>query len=110
LAIDPQLLLWYFFVWLKKAHLNSSIHLGIGLTNKGGVTMKVKKSDQTIYERAEVCEKVVLKARDLLKKVPLDVIGHQDSLAYCCRNGTVALVKLDLDRVVQPTTRKRGSK
>lgn len=53
----------------------------------------MKKDDQTIYEWAEVCERVVYKTRDLLKKVPVDVIGHVDSRGLCCRNGTVALVK-----------------
>jgi len=70
----------------------------------------MKKSDQTIYERAEVCERVVFKTRNLLNKIPIDVIGHLDAQALCCRNGTVALVKLDLDNVVNPVSRKKASK
>jgi len=70
----------------------------------------MKKRDQTIYERAEVCERVVFKARDILKKVPIDVVGHLDAQALCCRNGTVALVKLDLDKVVNPVSRTKGTK
>ena len=61
----------------------------------------VRKSDQTIYERAEISEKAIYRLREVLKDKPLDVIGHLDSAAYCCRNGTVALVKVDLDQVVK---------
>ena len=61
----------------------------------------VRKSDQTIYERAEISEKAIYKLRAVLKDKPLEVIGHLDSAAYCCRNGTVALVKVDLDQVVK---------
>jgi len=60
-----------------------------------------RKSDQTIYERAEISEKAVFRLREALKGKPLDVIGHLESAAYCCRNGTVALVKVDLDEVVK---------
>ncbi len=62
----------------------------------------VNKSGQTIYERAEINEKAVYNLRQVLKNKPLEVIGHIDSLAYCCRNGTVAIVKVDLDEVVKP--------
>ncbi len=66
------------------------------------------KKDMTIYERAEVGERVVHKLRQTLKGKPADVIGHLESTAYCCRNGTVALVRLDLDS--QPAPRQRTKK
>lgn len=56
-----------------------------------------EKSKQTIYERAEIGEKAVFELRSILKGKKLDVLGHIDSTAYCCRNGTVAIVKVDLD-------------
>lgn len=62
----------------------------------------VDKSEQTIYERAEINEKAVNNLRQALRDKPLEVIGHIDSLALCCRNGTVAIVKVDLDEVVNP--------
>lgn len=68
----------------------------------------VSKKDMTIYERAEVGEKVVHKLRQSLKDKPIEVIGHLESTAYCCRNGTVALVKIDLD--AQSSTRTQGKK
>ena len=61
----------------------------------------MKKCDQTIYERAEIGEKVVFRVRELLKDVPIDVIGHMDSTALCCGAGTVAIVHVDLDKVVK---------
>ena len=64
--------------------------------------MMEDKTKQTIYERAEIGEKAIYELRRVLKTKPLDVIGHIDSTAYCCRNGTVAIVKVDLDQVVKP--------
>lgn len=63
------------------------------------------KSKQTIYERAEIGEKAIYELRRALKNKPLDVLGHIDSTAYCCGNGTVAIVKVDLDQVVKPKTK-----
>lgn len=61
--------------------------------------MTKKENDQTIYERAEIGERVIFKVRQLLKDMPVEVIGHMDSPAVCCGNGTVAIVKVDLDEV-----------
>ncbi len=57
------------------------------------------KKDQTILERAKIGEEAVSKLRSILKDKPLDVLGHIESVAYCCRNGTVAIVKVDLDNI-----------
>ncbi|MGH9160627.1 MAG: hypothetical protein ACRD2X_11680, partial [Vicinamibacteraceae bacterium] len=56
----------------------------------------------TIYERAEVGERVVDQVRKMLEKQPVEVLGHLDLAAVCCRAGTVAIVKLDLDQIVNP--------
>jgi hypothetical protein len=64
--------------------------------------MADEKRDQTIYERAEIGERVIFRVRELLRNLPIEVIGHQDVQAVCCGNGTVALVKLDLDQIQQP--------
>jgi hypothetical protein len=53
------------------------------------------KSDQTAAERRKINQRLVGEVRRLLKPLPLQVIGHIDSQATCCRNGTVALVKIE---------------
>ena len=58
-----------------------------------------KKLDQTIYERAEIGEKAVHRLREVLSKEKLEVLGHLETAATCCRNGTVAVVKVDLDKM-----------
>ena len=58
--------------------------------------------DQTIYERADIGKKAILKLREILKDHPVDVVGHMDLAGYCCGGGTVAIVKVDLEKVVQP--------
>lgn len=65
----------------------------------------MEKADQTIYERAEVSERAIWKLREFIRDHPLEVIGHIDSTAACCGNGTVALVKVDLDAIVNPSKR-----
>ena len=72
--------------------------------------MEKDKSKQAIYKRAEVSERVILRVRELLKNVPIEVIGHMDSQALCCSDGTVALVKVDLDKVKQSTHKRKTSK
>lgn len=62
----------------------------------------MSKHNQTIYERAEVGEKVVFRLREILKDQPLEVLGHMDTAALCCSGGTVAIVKVNLDEVVRP--------
>ena len=53
------------------------------------------KYDQTAAERGEINQRLVAEVRRLLKPLPLEVIGHIDSQAMCCRNGTVAVVKIE---------------
>ena len=69
--------------------------------------MENDKSRQTIYERAEVGEKVIFELREFLKNKPVDVIGHLDSVALCCGVGTVAVVRVDLDQVKRPKGRTK---
>ena len=61
----------------------------------------IDKNEQTIYERAEIGEKAIFRLREKLGGEGLEVLGHLESLATCCRNGTVALVKINLDEVIQ---------
>ncbi len=56
--------------------------------------------DQTIYQRAEIGEKVILKLREIIKEQPLEVLGHMDVAGLCCGNGTVAIVRVDLEKVM----------
>jgi len=65
-----------------------------------------EKSKQTLYERAEIGEKAVFELRKALKGKPVDVLGHIDSTALCCGGGTVAIVKVDLDKFVKPPREK----
>lgn len=57
------------------------------------------KAGMTAGKRAQINDRLVKKLKVLLKDVPVDVIGHIDSTATCCRNGTVALVEVDDDRI-----------
>ena len=57
------------------------------------------KRDQTIHERADIAEKATKRLKEILKDQPVEVDGHIESLATCCRNGTVAVVKVDLDKL-----------
>ena len=58
-----------------------------------------KKTKQTIYERAEIGEKAIHHLSKKLAGQNLEVLGHLESTATCCGNGTVALVKVDLDQL-----------
>jgi len=64
------------------------------------------KPKQTIFERAEIGEKAVYELRKVLENKPLEVLGHIDSVGLCCGNGTVAIVKVDLDEIVNPGRKK----
>jgi siroheme synthase (precorrin-2 oxidase/ferrochelatase) len=48
--------------------------------------------------------------KKLLKPLPIEVIGHIESEAYCCRNGTVALVKIDQSRVMPAPLKKKTTR
>jgi hypothetical protein len=60
---------------------------------------KGSKADMTPAERAGVHNTALAKLKELLKDIPVEVIGHIDSTASCCRNGTVALVEIDMDKL-----------
>jgi hypothetical protein len=61
----------------------------------------MEKADQTPEERYKIDRSLVDEVRTLLKDhKQLEVIGHIDSAATCCRNGTVAIVKIDKGRPV----------
>jgi Mn-containing catalase len=55
----------------------------------------MNKKDQTPVERAEITHALVNEVRRMLKDVPVEVLGHIESVAECCSGGTVALVKID---------------
>jgi hypothetical protein len=59
----------------------------------------MEKTDQSPEERFAIDRKLVAEVRQLLQnQKELEVIGHIDSAAVCCRNGTVAIVKIDKGR------------
>lgn len=61
--------------------------------------MDMDKGTQSPEERFKINRKLVDEVRGLLKNhKQLEVIGHIDSAATCCRNGTVAIVKIDMGR------------
>ena len=60
---------------------------------------KGSKADMTPGERARVSNAALEKLKELLKDIPVEVIGHIESQATCCRNGTVALVEIDVDKL-----------
>jgi hypothetical protein len=62
---------------------------------------ELPKGRQTIYERAEVNERVVTELRRLLKGISVEVLGHLEAPALCCSGGTVAIVRVDLDQVAR---------
>jgi len=40
-------------------------------------------------------EELVKHLKNLVKNIPVEVLGHIEAPALCCGNGTVALVKVD---------------
>ena len=46
-------------------------------------------------------KRIVADLKKLVKDLPIEVLGHVDAAALCCRSGTVALVKVDT-AVVNP--------
>lgn len=52
-------------------------------------------------DRPQVNRKLVANLRKLAKDLPIEVLGHVEAAALCCRSGTVALVKVE-DRVTNP--------
>jgi len=40
-------------------------------------------------------ERLVKELKGLVKGLPVNVLGHLDAPALCCRAGTVAIVKID---------------
>ena len=40
-------------------------------------------------------ERLVRELKSLVKGLPIDVLGHLEAPALCCRAGTVAVVKID---------------
>jgi hypothetical protein len=40
-------------------------------------------------------ERLVKELKALVKGLPVDVLGHLEAPALCCRAGTVAIVKID---------------
>lgn len=58
-------------------------------------------------DKTAVNKKLVANLKKLAKDLPVEVLGHVEAPALCCRSGTVALVKVE-DRsnpapVVKPT-------
>jgi hypothetical protein len=52
-------------------------------------------SEISAQEKAAISQELVAEVRKLLEPMQLEVIGHIEGSAMCCRNGTVALVKVD---------------
>ena len=63
------------------------------------------KKGQTPAERAKITAKLMRDVRALLKPIPVDVLGHIETAATCCRNGTVALIKVE-DRRINPSPKR----
>lgn len=52
-------------------------------------------------------KKLVADLKKMVKDLPIEVLGHVDAAALCCRSGTVALVKVDKG---DPLLAKKGGK
>jgi len=46
-------------------------------------------------DNAAVNRKLVANLKKLAKDLPVEVLGHVEARALCCRSGTVALVKIE---------------
>ncbi len=66
------------------------------MATRGG---KKGDGDMTPGERFEKNYRLVEKLKELVKDIPIDVIGHIDSAGLCCSDGTVAIVEIDADRL-----------
>lgn len=55
-------------------------------------------------------KRVVTQLKKLVKNLPIEVLGHVDAPALCCRSGTVALVKIDTAVSNPPPDLKKVSK
>lgn len=49
-----------------------------------------------VAKPANTNQQVIANLRKLVKNLPVEVLGHVEAPALCCRSGTVALVKVDL--------------
>ena len=47
-------------------------------------------------------ERLVKQLKALVKDLPIDVLGHIEAPALCCRAGTVAIVKIDRESNPDP--------
>jgi len=54
------------------------------------------KADQTQAQRAKVSKAAIKELQKLVAGLPVEVLGHVEAPALCCRSGTVALVKVDI--------------
>lgn len=55
---------------------------------------------------AEQNKRVIAQLKKLVKELPIEVLGHVDAPALCCRSGTVALVKVDQASNPAPVVKK----
>jgi hypothetical protein len=62
-------------------------------------TAKEPTGKRPVVEQAAVEREIVDEVRKLLEPMSLEVLGHVESAAMCCRNGTVAIVKIDRDKM-----------
>ena len=53
------------------------------------------KHSQTPEQRAQISHALVSEVKRMLSGLPLEVLGHIESVADCCSGGTVAIVKID---------------
>lgn len=61
---------------------------------------KKSAEKRPVLEQAEVNRSLVEEVRKLLKPHAIEVLGHIESKTLCCRNGTVAIVKIDRETLV----------
>jgi hypothetical protein len=53
-------------------------------------------------------ERLVKELKVLVKDLPVDVLGHLEAPALCCRAGTVAIVKIDKgDPAPKPAAKRK---
>ncbi len=59
-------------------------------------------------DKAQENRKIVTHLKKLVRDLPIEVLGHVEAPALCCRSGTVALVKVD--KATLPAAQKKAGK
>jgi hypothetical protein len=71
---------------------------------------KAKKAFRSSKKSPAINKALIAEVTKLVEPLNLEVLGHVESEALCCRNGTVALVKIDRGDPAPMTAQARRSR